>query len=69
MMFGQLVFAELPFADHGGMPVLDIDWHEVNQKPCGDPIWNKKVASCRRLRLAEPPQLNGISLNELQRDY
>ena len=48
MMFGQLVFAELPFADHGGMPVLDLDWHEVNQKPCGDPIWNKKVASCRR---------------------
>ena len=41
-MFGQLIFADIPFADHGDMPVLDTGWHLVEKSPCESADWTKR---------------------------
>ena len=41
-MFGQLIFADIPFADHVWMPRLDDGWHVVNKDDCTLPGWDNQ---------------------------
>jgi len=41
-VFGQLVFAEIPFADHVWGPSLDNGWHEVKKDDCKLTVWEEQ---------------------------
>ena len=57
-MFGQLIFADIPFADHGDVPTLDDGWHLVDKRPCNETQWNKKETFCREFGGQDAPPTN-----------
>ena len=61
-MFGQLIFADIPFADHGDVPTLDDGWHLVDKRPCNEPDWQKKEVFCRDFDKQESPATNWNSV-------
>ena len=67
-MFGQLIFADIPFADHVWMPTLDSGWHEVEKDDCKLPGWNAQPSRTATSQCLIGPKQTGAVLNELQRD-
>ena len=41
-MFGQMLFAELPFAEMGNPPHVDTGWIKDCKDPCTAPGWSKQ---------------------------
>lgn len=41
-MFGQMIFAELPFAEVGNPPYVETGWIKVCKDPCTAPGWSKQ---------------------------
>ena len=41
-MFGQMIFAELPFAEVGNPPRVETGWIKVCKDPCKTTGWSKQ---------------------------
>ena len=57
-MFGQLIFADIPFADHVWMPSLDDGWHEVNKDDCTLPGWDNQPKQDCDFTVIDRPETN-----------
>ena len=56
MMFGQLIFADIPVADHGEMPHLDTGWHDTHKDECGLSGWSKRPADECNMTVVDKPE-------------
>ena len=57
-MFGQLIFADIPFADHLWMPTLDGGWHEVEKDDCKFPGWGTQPKQDCDFTVIDRPETN-----------
>ena len=57
-MFGQLIFADIPFAEHAWMPSLDGGWHDVVKDDCHLSDWQNQSKQDCNFTVLDRPETN-----------
>ena len=46
MIFGQALFADIPFSEMGKPPFVDTGWQDFPKDPCEEEAWVKLGSNC-----------------------
>ena len=57
-MFGQMIFAELPFAEVGNPPRVETGWIKVCKDPCKTTGWSKQEKNTVNTAPCDQPTTN-----------
>ena len=57
-MFGQLIFAEMPFSSFGDPPSVDTGWRPIDRDDCANSGWKKIETRCAEIEVSDKPEEN-----------
>jgi hypothetical protein len=46
LIFGQALFADIPFSELGKPPFVDTGWQDLPKDPCEEEAWVKVGSNC-----------------------
>jgi len=56
LIFGQALFADIPFSELGKPPFVDTGWQDFPKDPCEGEAWVKLDSNCAEpVKLEKPP--------------
>lgn len=57
-MFGQMLFADMPFSSFGDPPRLDTGWRPIDGDDCSNSCWKKIETRCAEIEASDKPESN-----------
>jgi hypothetical protein len=58
LIFGQALFADIPFSHIGDPPFVDTGWHGTSHSPCEQELWVKIPGKQSGIDKCEKPPTN-----------